>query len=427
MGLTDRDAVERAMALCDELGRDEFLARFGYGRATKYPLVRDGREYDSKAIAGVAYSLQHGVTVTASDFSGGVQAALKALERLGVEVTQPGSRDAEARHEVARRVARWDADEMVLALHWYLRRRAETLDPGDPDVRMLRSILERRAALRGGTDAQRSRGAAEVAGQIDGFGPLDPKSGRHEAAEPSAMHAETWARYAKRKYSRDRKVQEILNELEIARRQATPTDMRQLAAAWGVEETRTGYRLRSKEAKAVAPALERTTTPEMLRWPYKGRRKLEPRTAAELAPENPELYDRANEAHENLRATLADFLLLRGLTISNPSTDARRRKVDFDLIADGEELQLVIEAKSMPASVTAEAGRLRLGLGQVLWYRHRFHAVCGERRVAVLVVECEPHDREDWLAACRSVGVVLTWPERFEWLLDECRYAQARG
>jgi hypothetical protein len=414
------------MALCDELRRDVFLAQFGYKRATKYPWIHNGREYDSKAIAGVAYNIQHHTKVTARDFSGG-ETVLKALERLKLGVARPRSRNAEARHEVTRRATPWDADEMVLALHYYLLHRTETLGSDDPRVRVLSSILGKRAALRRGTGSGRSRGADEVARQMNGFGPLDPMNPHRGASEPSAMHAEIWGRYARQTYTRVRKVREILHALEIANKQATPSEVRrQLAAAWGVEESRTGYRLRPKNAKAVEPELEPTTTPELLRSPYKGRRKLEPRTAAVLPPEDPELYDRANEAHENLRVALADFLVLGGLTPWDPSKDARRRKVDFDLLADGAELRLVIEAKSMPATRMAEGGRLRLGLGQVLWYRHRFFSVCGERRVAVLAVEREPHEREDWLAACRAVGVVLTWPERFEWLLDECRYARVR-
>jgi hypothetical protein len=46
--LTSAEAVEAAIAECDELGRDVFLKRYGYKRATKYAIVVNGREYDSK-------------------------------------------------------------------------------------------------------------------------------------------------------------------------------------------------------------------------------------------------------------------------------------------------------------------------------------------------------------------------------------------
>ncbi len=43
----------------DELGRDAFLRKYGFGRATQYALRIDGRDYDPKAIAGVAHGVDH--------------------------------------------------------------------------------------------------------------------------------------------------------------------------------------------------------------------------------------------------------------------------------------------------------------------------------------------------------------------------------
>ena len=47
--------VRQAAAEYDELGQDEFLARYGFGRARAYLLIIDDKAYDSKAILGVAY------------------------------------------------------------------------------------------------------------------------------------------------------------------------------------------------------------------------------------------------------------------------------------------------------------------------------------------------------------------------------------
>lgn len=58
--LTSRSAVLRAIAECDRLGRDKFLAEHGYAPAKEYILRHNGKEYDSKAIVGVAYGHQHG-------------------------------------------------------------------------------------------------------------------------------------------------------------------------------------------------------------------------------------------------------------------------------------------------------------------------------------------------------------------------------
>jgi len=80
----------------DRLGQERFLGEHGFGRATAYLLIYDGRSYDSKAIAGVAYKLATGVGIGAHDFSGGIYGAARVLRRLGFEVSNV--RDP-ARHE----------------------------------------------------------------------------------------------------------------------------------------------------------------------------------------------------------------------------------------------------------------------------------------------------------------------------------------
>jgi 5-methylcytosine-specific restriction protein A len=52
--LTDRTAVERAIAEFDQVGRDAFLAKYGFGPARKWFVESRGKRYDSKAIAGAA-------------------------------------------------------------------------------------------------------------------------------------------------------------------------------------------------------------------------------------------------------------------------------------------------------------------------------------------------------------------------------------
>jgi 5-methylcytosine-specific restriction protein A len=48
--LTDPAAVGRAIAEFDQLGRDQFLAKYGFGKSRSYFLIQDGSTYDSKAI-----------------------------------------------------------------------------------------------------------------------------------------------------------------------------------------------------------------------------------------------------------------------------------------------------------------------------------------------------------------------------------------
>lgn len=89
--LTQRDSVLAAIQEFDELGRDMFLGKYGYGLGRDYFLELDGNFYDSKAIVGVAFGYEHpndGPLVN-KDFKGGTSGAVRALQRLGFNVTSP--------------------------------------------------------------------------------------------------------------------------------------------------------------------------------------------------------------------------------------------------------------------------------------------------------------------------------------------------
>lgn len=90
--LTSREAVLHAIEECDRLGRDEFLRRYGFRRAQAYVLLHNGAEYDSKAIAGVAYGYQFPErgALGWNDFVGGRSSVAPVLERLGFAVRRPG-------------------------------------------------------------------------------------------------------------------------------------------------------------------------------------------------------------------------------------------------------------------------------------------------------------------------------------------------
>jgi hypothetical protein len=80
---TDGEAVNRALDEYDHLGADAFLDRYGYSEAKSYFLIRRGRRYDSKAIAGVAHGYAtSGPALRNSQFSGGEEQVAKHLRRL---------------------------------------------------------------------------------------------------------------------------------------------------------------------------------------------------------------------------------------------------------------------------------------------------------------------------------------------------------
>lgn len=110
-----REAVLSAIAEYDEVGRDAFLARYGFRPAKGYFLVHDGRRYDSKAIAGVANKFLPGETeaLRSSQFSGGVADAAGRLSVIGFEIDGPSATQGEEDPD-------WTWDEHVLALDLYL-------------------------------------------------------------------------------------------------------------------------------------------------------------------------------------------------------------------------------------------------------------------------------------------------------------------
>ena len=174
--LTDRDAVLRALQEFDRLGRDQFLSTYGFKRARTYFLRHGGRDYDSKAIVGVANGIQHrgGQPLPASAFSGGEATVARKLRSLGFEVIErPELESAQASGRVAQERER--REDM-----W-----AELLAAGGPDrllPRLLRDVGVYGGAQGVWVDTDRTRG-------IDGVGGVTVSllhTGRHYADELSA-------------------------------------------------------------------------------------------------------------------------------------------------------------------------------------------------------------------------------------------------
>src|ERR1700730_5797479 len=94
--VTSRDAILAAIAEFDEMGREAFLARYGFGPSREYVVVDNGREYDSKALLGAAYGHQFigSDPLRPQAFRGGDETR-RALERLGFDVRSiDGNADA---------------------------------------------------------------------------------------------------------------------------------------------------------------------------------------------------------------------------------------------------------------------------------------------------------------------------------------------
>ena len=132
------DSVRRALDEFDNLGRKEFLAKHGFGTARRYVILRDGREYDSKAIVGAAHLYATGAPLASGDFRGGEATVVKLLRGLGFDVVPTTSPD-------------WDWQEVVLACSLAHTNQWRELRAADPRVQEL-SILLRRLPIHPNTD-----------------------------------------------------------------------------------------------------------------------------------------------------------------------------------------------------------------------------------------------------------------------------------
>src|SRR3954454_9776323 len=87
--LSDPDAVRAAIREVDELGRDAFLDKYGFGRSTRYVVAYDGEDYDVKGIAAAAHGFQfpdQGPLRPDKSYTSGLDTTVRKLESLGFEV-----------------------------------------------------------------------------------------------------------------------------------------------------------------------------------------------------------------------------------------------------------------------------------------------------------------------------------------------------
>lgn len=89
--ISDRSAVLSAIDEHDQIGKDQFLLKYGYRDARGFFLKFKGREYPSKAILGVAHKYQFGKPLRWDDFSGGRNTVQPVLESLGFKIEERNS------------------------------------------------------------------------------------------------------------------------------------------------------------------------------------------------------------------------------------------------------------------------------------------------------------------------------------------------
>ena len=176
--------VERALVEFDRLGREAFLAQFGFGLARGYFLVRDGRRYDSKAVVGAAHGYDRPELgpLLPQDFSGGEATVARRLESLGFSVERP------------RRNPSWAEEELILALDLYIR--SGLRDAADSAVVDLSRLLNTLTIHSERPDAVRFRNPNGVALKLANFAAIDPNYRGQGMTRGGKRDAEVWERYA---------------------------------------------------------------------------------------------------------------------------------------------------------------------------------------------------------------------------------------
>jgi 5-methylcytosine-specific restriction protein A len=132
-GAISRDDILKTLQEYDERGGPAFLDRYGFKDARDYVLLHSGKEYASKAVAGVAHKHQHGRALTSGEFSGGIGHAVDWLRREGFTIS-------------ATRNPKWTRDELILACDVVARNGWRGLDSDDPRIVELSKLLQLLAA-----------------------------------------------------------------------------------------------------------------------------------------------------------------------------------------------------------------------------------------------------------------------------------------
>jgi hypothetical protein len=142
------------------------------------------------------------------------------------------------------------------------------------------------------------------------------------------------------------------------------------------------------------------SNPPRLGSPYRQAEVREGAGARDPFSTDSALIERGLRGHADTQNELAEVLREAGIEPLSPKPG----EPNYDLAWQAQDATCVAEVKSI--TNVNEDLQLRLGLGQVLWYRHRLAGVGYDNVIAVLVPERAPRDTA-WEQLCNKLGVVL--------------------
>ena len=391
LGDLTRPAVLAAIHEHDRVGREEFLRRYGFGPARDYRLLFDGREYDSKAIAGVAhqFTAPGAAPLTAAEFSGGRNTVKKTLERLGFVLSDGAVADADAPHLKVGQIYSWDAlgeafdfDPKLFQVGGGMLSRPERnallliTHPGGARSFDYEDRWDGPALIytgRGKTGDQRLEGPnRDVAENRKGLFVLEAAHSRHLKYLGRALCTGHWLARAPDANGVERNVVKFRLTFEGGAMNATTA-----SESRGESPLRTPRPFVPDRApSARSPEMNRRTTPE--------------ETAA--------LQEKANQQHHRILSHLCGALSLAGWQKLEEIPAA----VDLWATRPGDSGRVIFEVKGL--SDTNEIGQCRAALSQLLEYRFFYGT---DEDQLCLVIDRPITDRRRAILESVGVGVVL--------------------
>ncbi|GAA1393333.1 hypothetical protein [Luteococcus peritonei] len=386
----NQQAVQAAIAEFDQLGREAFLAKYGFRHAREYYITENGNRYDSKAIVGAAAGfMPGGAPVTYSEFSGGAATVVPLLTSLGFRVT----RDPDRRPT---QDATWDLQvgESIRRVELHERfggsgQNGITASSTTPNVFLFS------AASSGHQHGYFDQWEGEYF-----YYTGDGQKGDQQFVRGNRsilQHVEDGK--ALRLFNGARGTVTYAGEFELADEQ--PWIYRQAPESGGgplrrVIVFRLAPVLSDRQAANSAGDIGRTFD--------RRNDEVSPAAADPAAPDR-DAVERGLRSHRSLENLLADAITERDLEALEPEV----QDPPFDVAWKATDGTInVVEVKSTtPANQTAQ---LRRGLGQVLDYDHTLRQRGHTQIQPILFIEAEPAG-DHWQTLCARHGVKLAWPE----------------
>ena len=334
----------------DRLGREKFLEEYEFGKTLKYVLLHEGREYDFKAIYGVAHGYAVDDFLTKTTFKGNVTHAVGYAEKLGFRVVDKSNSQAT---RIARN-PKWTREEIILALDVYMR--CGLIGERDPEAIELSKILRSRADLSSVSNPEKYRNINGVKLKLANISRLDPGYSGKGMRGGGGLESEIWEEFA----GDPDRLSEVAHDLRTGRSSETHQDS-----------------VNERDRTVSIRPVEQIHTPEFNVF-----------TAG--------IQCTSERREQKVVHAFADFLKDRGHKVGTHHYGKGSTAMRCDLFDETE--QVLYEAKG-----TAHRFQIRLAIGQLLDYR-RFEA--GTPKLAILVPS-RPND--DIIDLCNGLDISVTW------------------